>query len=47
MKFNMAQRLLLFPSNKHKQCEMKKHKDSDNILVLNSGIVVRPQNPSW
>ncbi len=33
MKSNMAQRLLLFPSNKHKQCEMQKHKDSDNISV--------------
>ncbi len=33
MKSNMAQRLLLFPSNKHKQCEMQKHKDNDNINV--------------
>jgi hypothetical protein len=33
MKFNMAQRLLLFPSNKHKKCEMQKDKDSDNISV--------------
>jgi len=33
MKSNMAQRLLLFPSNKHKKCEMQKHKDSDNISV--------------
>jgi hypothetical protein len=33
MKSNMAQMLLLFPSNKHKKCEMKKHKDSDNINV--------------
>ncbi len=33
MKSNMAQRLLLFPSNKHKKCEMQKHKDSDNINV--------------
>jgi hypothetical protein len=29
----MAQRLLLFPSNKHKKCEMQKHKDNDNINV--------------
>jgi len=33
MKSNMAQRLLFFPSNKHKKCEMQKHKDSDNISV--------------
>jgi hypothetical protein len=33
MKSNMAQRLLSFPSNKHKKCEMQKHKDSDNISV--------------
>jgi hypothetical protein len=33
MKSNMAQRLLLFPSNKHKQFEMQKHMDSDNISV--------------
>jgi hypothetical protein len=33
MKSNMAQRLLLFPSNKHKMCEMQKHKDGDNISV--------------
>jgi hypothetical protein len=33
MKSNIAQRLLLFPSNKHKKCEMQKHKDSDNISV--------------
>jgi hypothetical protein len=33
MNFNMAQRLLLFPSNEHKQCQMQKHKDSDNISV--------------
>jgi hypothetical protein len=29
----MPQRLLLFPSNKHKKFEMQKHKDSDNISV--------------
>jgi hypothetical protein len=29
----MAQMLLLFLSNKHKKCEMQKHKDSDNINV--------------
>jgi hypothetical protein len=23
----------LFPSSKHKKCEMQKHKDSDNISV--------------
>jgi hypothetical protein len=33
MKSNMAQRLLLFLSNKQKKCEMQKHKDSDNISV--------------
>ncbi len=33
MKSNMAQRLLLFPINKHKKCEMQKHNDSDNISV--------------
>jgi hypothetical protein len=33
MKSNMAQRLLLFPNNKHKKCEMQKHKDNDNISV--------------
>jgi hypothetical protein len=33
MKSNMTQRLLLFPSNKHKKCEMEKHKDNDNINV--------------
>jgi hypothetical protein len=33
MKSNMAQKLLLFPSSKHKKCEMQKHKDSDNISV--------------
>jgi hypothetical protein len=33
MKSNMPQRLLLFPSNKHKKFEVKKHKDSDNISV--------------
>jgi hypothetical protein len=33
MKFNMAQRLLLFPNYNHKKCEMQKHKDSDNINV--------------
>jgi hypothetical protein len=26
-------RLLLFPSNMHKNCEMQKHKDNDNISV--------------
>jgi hypothetical protein len=31
MKSNMAQRLLLFSSNKHKKFEMQKHKDNDNI----------------
>jgi len=29
----MAQRLLLFPSNKHKKCEMQIHNESDNISV--------------
>jgi aspartate carbamoyltransferase regulatory subunit len=29
----MAQMLLLFISNKHKKCEMQKHKESDNINV--------------
>jgi len=29
----MPQRLLLFPSNKHKKFEMQKHKDSDDIGV--------------
>jgi hypothetical protein len=33
MKSNVTQSLLLFPSNKHKKCEMQKHKDSDNINV--------------
>jgi hypothetical protein len=33
MKSNMAQSLLLFPSNKHKKCEMQKHRDNDNISV--------------
>jgi hypothetical protein len=33
MKYNMPQKLLLFPSNKHKMFEMQKHKDSDNINV--------------
>jgi len=33
MKSNMAQSLLLFPSNKHKKCEMQKHKDNDKISV--------------
>jgi len=46
LKSNMAQRLLLFPSNKHKMCEMQKHKIMI-ILVLNVGIVTRPQNSSW
>jgi hypothetical protein len=33
MKSNRAQKLLLFPSNNHKKCEMQKHKDNDNISV--------------
>jgi hypothetical protein len=33
MKSNVAQKLLLFPSSKHKKCEMQQHKDSDNISV--------------
>jgi hypothetical protein len=33
MKSNMSQRLLLFPSHKHKKFERKKQKDSDNISV--------------
>jgi hypothetical protein len=33
MKSNMPQRLLLFPSNKHKIFEMQKHKESDNISI--------------
>ncbi len=40
----MAQRLLLFPSNKHKMCEMQKHKIMI-ILVLNAGIVTNPKIP--
>jgi len=39
-------RLLLFPSNKHKMCEMQKHKIMI-ILVLNAGIVTKPQNSNW
>jgi hypothetical protein len=31
MKFNMPQRLLLFPSNKQNKIEMQKHKNSDNL----------------
>jgi hypothetical protein len=33
MKFNMPQKWLLFPSNKHKIFEMQKHKDNDNIPI--------------
>ncbi len=33
MKSNMPQRLLLFPSNKHKKIEMQEHKYNDNINV--------------
>jgi hypothetical protein len=33
MESNMPQRLLLFPSNKHKKFEMQKHNDSDSIGV--------------
>jgi hypothetical protein len=45
MKYNMPQRLLLFPSNKHKKFEMQKHKIVI-ILMLNANIVTRPQNPN-
>jgi hypothetical protein len=31
--FGIPQRLLLFPSNKHKKFEMQKHKDNDSISV--------------
>jgi hypothetical protein len=46
LKSNMAQRLVVFPNNKHKMCEMQKH-NIMIILVLNAGIVTRPQNPNW
>jgi hypothetical protein len=43
---NMPQRLLLFPSNKHKFFEMQNTRIMI-ILVLNANIVTRPQNYSW
>jgi hypothetical protein len=43
IKFNMPQRLLLFPNNKQKKFEMQK-KWIMIILVLNANIVTRPKN---
>jgi len=46
MKFNLPQKLLLFASNKHKKFECKNTRIMI-ILVLNVGIVIMSQNPSW
>jgi hypothetical protein len=46
MKSNMTQRLLLFPSNKHKSVKCKNTRIMI-ILMLNASIVIRPQNFNW